>query len=328
MKKILILILALIVVFGAFAVYAEGKISASAERPEFWLETFYGDPSAAEGLEIKDCVFMLQDEQYNNGGKYYTWKVDMKISGGTVGITSMSSERDAVYKDLAVMMPWPDDMVDRDIVARQSPQIADLNGKYVYKAYPKDGYYCLDVTDAATGTVLHSVTVCECATGVFEYPKLFAGRGSVVVALVQDYSARDPVYGWVVANDFVCCVTADGEMINIPARQFTFKGETFFVARGTGFISATSKGGKFAVVQRDYEHAIRNDAGEVIGIDFMPCSQAVWVFGPSGLEFMGLIRCSLEGVVQTVVSSDGSYDYTRWPIPYHKGYEIYTKVFW
>lgn len=328
MKKILIVILALIVVFGAFAVHAEGKISASAERPEFRLETFYGDPSAAEGLEIKDCVFMLQDEQYNNGSKYYTWKVDMKISGGAVEITSMSSERDAVYDDLGLMKPWPDEMVDKDIVARQSPQMADLNGKYVYKAYPKDGYYCLDVTDAATGTVLHSVTLCERDASGSEYPKLFAGRGSVAVALVQDYSARDPAYGWMVAKDFVCCVTADGEMINIPDRQFTFKGENFFVARGTGFIAASSNEDRFAVVQRDNVHAIRNDAGEVIGIDYMPCSQAVWVFGPSGLEFMGLIRCSLDRVVQTVVSSDGISENTRWPFPNYKYYEIYTKAVW
>lgn len=328
MKKILILILVLIIVFGVFTFHAQSGISASAERPEFYLDTFFGDPSSAEGLEIRDFIFMLQDEQYDSR-KCYTWKADMRIAGGKAEIISMSSERDAIHEYLGIMRPWPEDLTDSDMVGRQSPSISDLNGKYVYKAYTKDGYYCLDVTDAATGSVLHTVTIGEHGFTGFdhEYPKLFAGRGSVVVAIVQDLQ-ESPQYGWLCARGPICCVTADGKIISLPGRTYTFRGYNFYVAGNTGVIAASSNGDRFAVIGREQSCAIWNEAGEVIGRDFMPCSQAVWVFGPSGLEYMGLIRCSLEGVVKTTEKNDGSSGSSRWPFPYFSSYEMYTKAEW
>ena len=327
MKKALILILALIIVFGAVSAFAESRIAASAEDLEFRVDSLYGDISSAEGLEI--CGFLSITREMLALDRCDTWLSDIKIENGQPKTVSVEYVHDANINPSLPDESWQDPEVSSDPVERQQPQIKDLEKNIVYKVYPKEGYYFADVTDAGSGKVLYTVEIEKC-DGEHVFPKLFAGRGSVVIAIVEDkfiHSSKPD--GWTATGHNIYCLTAEGKLFKVEEKNFDSGTLRFYLTEAYGAITATSVGERFAVVQRSYfSKATRNEAGEVVGEDFLANAQTIWIFGPSGLEYLGLLRCSLDDAIRCGEYDSGFGDYYRDIFHSNAIHRNYPKLHW
>ena len=327
MKKALILILALIIIFGAVSVFAESRIAASAEDLEFRIDSLYGDVSSAEGLEIQG--FLSITRELYAADRCDTWLSDIKIENGQPELISVEYVHNANIDPSLPDESWQDPEVSSNPVERQSPEINDLEKSIVYKVYPRDGFYYADVTDAGSGNILYTVEIEKC-DGEHVFPKLFAGRGSVVIAIVEDrYVFSSKPDGWEATGHNIYCLTAEGKLLKVEDKNFDSGTLRFFLTEANGAITATSIGERFAVVQRSYAvKPIRNEAGDVIDQDILFNAQTIWIFGPSGLDYLGLIRCSLDDAVKCGEYNTGLDDWYRDIFHGNAMHRSHPKLYW
>lgn len=323
MKRYLVILIALIIVLSAAVAYGAGKVDETADRIEFRLETMYGDPAAANGVEISGMLSAVRT--YDTAARkesYFCWTSTLGIEDGKLLLKNVTVEKSVDYYELF------------DRVAIKTPlsydtSVDDLDGSCIYRCYYQDGTYNLEIRDKKTDAVTFTTKVdSDNLYSDKAYPKLFAGHGSAVLALVRKDSYINSNKS-VLNSSTIICVTSDGKMISTKLRTYEFNETAFYPFGGTGFIVASSSEERFVLVKRDPVLVHMDGTGDdiVYNLTYPQNSPEIWVFSPDGLEFMGICRCSLDDRPYSYVDKNGEEQQISF-YEYSGNLEAALKVTW
>ena len=324
MKRYLVILIALIVILSAAVAYGAGKIDETADKVEFRLETMYGDPAAANGVEISGMLSAVRT--YNAATRkttYFCWTSTLGIEDGKLLLKDVTVEKSVDYYELF------------DRVAIKTPlsydtSVDDLDGSCTYRCFYQDGTYNLEIRDKKTDAVTFTTTVDD-ADGLYSdngFPMLFAGHGSAVLAFVSE--RQDLILKKYALNSkSMICVTSEGKMTSIQLGAYDFNGIRFYPLGGTGFAVMASKGDRIVLVRRWPVLAHLDGTGGITADNrsYLQNSPEIWVFGPDGLEFMGICRCSLDDRPYSYVDKNGEEQSLSW-YEYSGNLEAALKVTW
>ena len=306
MKRYLLILIALIVLLSAAVAGGAAQIGASGYKLQYSLETLCGDPSAANGLEISGVKSGFQYSDGSTNRLMYCWTSSLGIEDGDLKLRSVDVNKTTGIMEYYAQSAAPE-LTKRDVSAE------DRNGSFVYRCFYRDSNYYLEVTDKKSGKVTFSSKV-EYGFENYTYPVLFAGRGSAVLCFAQN----DPnvaVYRSYFFDTFALCVTADGELIELPEYTYRFADSVFYPVGGSSFVSVSSLGNRFAIVKRSLYRTEYDEKDEFVSNREASNSPEIWVFGPEGLEFMGICNCNLDERQTHVTETRGQIHSISWYDP-------------
>ena len=285
MRKKLLILIAATFVLALIAVMGVARTEASAEDIRFTLETRYGNPSAAEGLAIHGFRAWLSNSALGKDSSA-VWDYDLKIENGTPVLKSLRYDRNIVVTGTE---GWRENDLEDEISRRRDVSASDPDGIFTYRCVREGENHKVMIT-GSSGELLHSVILPDDKVDKASYPVIYPGRGSAVIIFVRDRVQYHPARG--INYEEVFCVTSDGNVYSIS--NTTYDG--YYLWNAHADLQAASNGDRATLISRNWSVKNYDETGSILSSDYLLNSPCVWIFGPDGLIYFGIIRCSLDEV--------------------------------
>ncbi len=105
-------------------------------------------------------------------------------------------------------------------------------------------------------------------------------------------------------------------MYSISYTTYDDAGLQYYLWNAHADLQAASNGDRTALISRNWSVINYDEAGSILSSDYLLNSPCVWIFGPDGLIYFGIIRCSLDEVYNGLPEprTDSYYGYRNYVV--------------